>query len=384
MKKIFYFASLVGVFSMLTSCNEEPEYYQVPDYSNQISMNIKCSAEEVKLDKAQANQDVVTFSWDAVTSPISKDDSVAYFLRFYDTALKNEHISDTIALGDATSKTFTHNELNNIVSRWILPDVPIEVTAQLLCYVFNKNTYVKPIQSETTFKVTCFEKFPMYLYLKITDNATGNTTTERLEQVETGSGIYQYEAPMTPCTFVLGTSATEEYPLYAFGSGKNLKYVQEGSYETFASNETGDRTMIIDLNDEYNDCRIVEMVKLPVPGRLWIVGDGCSVGWNPNNAAGLFEQTGGLREPWLYSWTGEFHAAKDGSEGMFKIGLESDYNGQFLFAPENGANPMTNPGIDGPRTQGGSDNKWQVPADGEGVHTLKLCLLANDLHLEFE
>lgn len=384
MKKIFSFASIVCMFAMLASCNEDPTYYQVPDVSGSMNLNLTCSQERIQLDKSTSDATAVTFNWDAVKSPLSANDSVAYFLRFYDPASKTEHISDTIPMGSATTKSFTHNELNNIVSRWIHPDVPIEVTAQLLCYVFNEQKFVKPVVSEAKFWVTCYEKFPTYLYLRITDNATGSTKTERLEQVETGSGIYQYTAPLTPSTFVFGTSATDEYPVYALESGEKMKYVTSGDYQSFSTTASGERTMIIDLNDGYTDCRIVEMIKLPRPGHIWIVGDGCSVGWNPNNSAGLFEMVGGLREPWIYAWTGEFHSAKDGSEGMFKIGLESDYGGQFFFAPSNGANPMTDLGIDGPRTQGGSDNKWQVPAEGEGVHTLKLILLADDLHLEFE
>ena len=118
--------------------------------------------------------------------------------------------------------SFIHNELNNIVSRWIIPDVPIEVSAQLLCYVFNEQKFVKPVVSEAKFWVTCYEKFPTYLYLRITDNATGATKIERLEQVESGSGIYQYTAPLSPSTFVFGTSATDEYPVYALESGEKM------------------------------------------------------------------------------------------------------------------------------------------------------------------
>lgn len=371
-----------AVVTALTSCNEDPEYFELKSYPDE--MHIKSSVDEVVLSKAQASEVAVTFTWDKATSPISAEDKVSYKVCLYPTMLKDQ--KSQYLETDETSLSLTHDQLNSMMARWTLPGQPMSITAQVLSIVHNENTYVKPEISTVELTVTGYEKYTQYLYMVMTDY-DGYTSTQRLEQRQLGTGIYEAYVSLVPCQFHFATSNEETYPLYGMAGGdddEQIQYVDEGEWTEFETSLLGDYTIIVDVNEEYNDCRIVDIVNLPVPGKMWIVGDGCSVGWNPNNSLGMFEMVGGPREPWIYSWTGEFIPKKEGTEGTFKIGLESDYGGKFFFAPTNNADPTTNSGIDGPRNQGNNDSKWLVPESAAGVHTLTLYLLKDDLHLEFE
>ncbi|MBR0276748.1 MAG: SusE domain-containing protein [Prevotella sp.] len=371
-----------AVAAALTSCNKDPEYFELPSYPDE--MHVKSSVESIILNKGIANDVAVTLTWDKATSPISADDKVTYKVCLYPSATKDLK-SDYIET-EETQLQLTHDQLNSMMARWALPGEAIKVTAQVLSVVSNETRYVKPEVSTVEFTMTGYEKYPQYLYMVMTDEG-GNVFTETLEQRQLGTGIYEVTFNVAPCTFHFTSNPDEPYPVYGMlssGDGQKMEYVTEGEYTEFTTDVLGEYTVIVDTNTEYNDCRLVQIVQLPMPGHMWIVGDGCSVGWNPNNSQGMFQMVGGLREPWIYAWTGEFFPPHDGTEGTFKIGLETDYGGKFFFAPANNTDPTQNKAVDGPRNQGGDDNKWLVPESAKGVHTIKLYLLADDLHLEFE
>ena len=373
---------MCAVATALTSCNKDPEYFELPSYPDE--MHVKSSVESIILNKGIANDVAVTLTWDKATSPISPNDKVTYKVCLYPSATKDLK-SDYIET-EETKLALTHDQLNSMMARWALPGEAIKVTAQVLSVVENETRYVKPEVSTVEFTMTGYEKYPQFLYMVMTDEV-GNVTTEQLEQRQLGTGIYEVTFNVMPCSFHFTSNPEDAYPVYGMlstGDGEQMEYVTEGEYTEFTTDVLGEYTVIVDTNTEYNDCRLVQIVQLPVPGHMWIVGDGCSIGWNPNNAQAQFEMVGGQREPWVYAWTGEFIPPHDGTEGTFKIGLESDYGGKFFFAPANNTDPTQVSAVDGPRNQGGDDNKWLVPESAKGVHTLKLYLLVDDLHLEFE
>lgn len=373
----------------LTSCNKDPEYFELPTYPDE--MKVKSSIEEIVLQESMANDVALVLSWNKATSPISPNDKVTYKVCFYPSQAKDK--KSKYIETEETQLSLTHNELNSMVARWALPGEPIKVTAQVLSIVENETKYVKPEVSTVEIVMTGWEKYPQYIYMIMTKDDE-SVATERLEQRELGTGVYEATFEIEPCTFHFVTNAAEPYPVYSMdpeGDGEQMEFVVQGEYTEFESYLLGKRTVIVDVNGDYNDCRIVEMVDIPTPFHIWIVGDGCSVGWNPNSPAGRFEMVDNVREPWWYEWTGDFYEPKEATdtesatEGMFKIGLE-DVNGYdclFFFAPKSGTDPAQDNTLIAPR-KGGADDKWLVTKESAGTHTIRLCLLANDLHFDFE
>jgi len=365
---------LCALSAGLASCNEDPEYFELTSYPDE--MHIKSSVEEIVLNKGIADQAAVTFTWDKATSPISPEDAVSYKVCLYPSATKDQK-SDYLETTE-TSLTLTHDELNSMVARWALPGEAVRITAQVLSIVNNELKYVKPEVSTVELTVTGYEKYPPYLYMVMTDEG-GNVTSERLQQRQLGTGIYETTFNVMPCTFHFTTSE-EAYPVYAMaagGNGEQMEYVTEGTYTEFQNDFLGQRTIIVDTNTGYNDCRLLDIVQLPTAGLIWICGNGCSVGWNTNTSAGRMEMTGSAREPYWYSWTGDFTAG-----GELKIGLGGGWSDQFFYAPEDGADPLTDHRLLPYRLQdAGGDLKW-VPSVS-GRYTFSLCLLASDMHTSF-
>ena len=347
--------------------------FQLPSYPDE--MHIKGSVESVVLNKGIADQGAVTFTWDAATSPISPSDVVTYKVCLYPSAMKDDK-SDYIDVGTNLSLTLTHDQLNSMVAKWALPGNPVKVTAQVLSNVQNETKYVKPEVSTVELTVTGYEKYPAFLYMVITDDA-GNATTQKLEQRQLGTGIYEVSFNMVPCTYHF-TTTSEPYPAYGTAGGQQLEYVVDGNINEFRNDATGMRTVIVDTNSDFNDCRVLNIIQLPTPGLIWICGNGCSVGWNTNTSSGRLEMVGSAREPYLYAWTGDFIAG-----GEFKIGLGNGWGDQFFYAPTENADPLVNHELLMYRFQDdGGDLKW-VPSVS-GRYTFTMCLLADDMWTKFE
>ena len=112
--KLLYSVSLLSVIcAILTSCNKDPEYFSLP--YNDDEMHVRCSVEEIVLDKGMGGQVAVTFSWDRATSPVSPDDEVTYKLCIYPSSQKDQK-SAYIDAGTNLSLTLTHDELNDVAS----------------------------------------------------------------------------------------------------------------------------------------------------------------------------------------------------------------------------------------------------------------------------
>lgn len=379
MKKqlLYKFSIVCALIAVLCSCNKDPEYFELP--YNADEMHIQSSVQEIVLDKSLGNKPAVTFTWSKATSPVSPDDEVTYKLCFYPASMKDQR-SAYIDAGKQLSLTLTHDEFNSMLARWALPGQSVRVIAQVVSEFHNESRYVRPEVSTIELTATGYEKYPTYLYMIMTDSETGAVTNQRLEQRQLGTGIYEATVNLKACSYHFTTSE-EAYPVYGMdvnGDGQQMAYVSEGDYTEFENLFTGRRTIIVDTNPEYNDCRVLDIVTLPSPDVIWICGNGCSVGWNTNTPDGHMDMVGSAREPYYYAWTGEFIAG-----GEIKIGLGGGWGDNFFFAPEDHADPLTDHRLNMYRLQGaGGDIKW-VPSVS-GRYTFTLCLLATDLHTTFE
>lgn len=376
MRKYALFFSALCTALLLVSCNKDPEYFTLENYPDE--MHVKCSVEEIILNKGISDQTAVTFTWDAASSPISTDDVVTYKMCLYPTTQKNNK-SAYIDLGTNLTCSLTHDELNSMMAQWALPGQTVNVTAQVLAVFNNELHYLKPEVSTVEFTVTGYEKYPQYLYMQITTD-DGLQVSQRLEQRQLGTGIYEASFEMVPCNYHI-TTTTDSYPAYGMASGdttEQMEYVTDGDIRDFRFDGIGKRTVIVDTNNGYNDCRVLDIVQLPTPGQIWICGNGCSVGWNTNTSTGRLEMVGTAREPYYYAWTGEFIAG-----GELKIGVGNSWGDPFFFAPENNADPLTDHRLSTFRYQDdGGDVKW-VPSVS-GRYTFTLCLLATDMWTKFE
>ena len=357
---------------VLAACNEDPTYYTLDDQPD--DMHLQVSDTVLTLNKAKEDQTAVTFKWDAVKSPIEKYDSITYAIRLYNTDDKTNSTTEFINVGKDRTYSFTTDELNTIVGKWVTAGTTVNMTAEVVGTVNNNTKYIKPEKSTTTLKVTGYEKYPTYLYMHITTDE-GKEQTVRLSQRNLGTGIYEATTEMEPCSYYFTTTATSQYPAYGQDKDSLLAYVTEGTIPQFKFEDIGTRTIIVDTNNDYFDCHVYNMLTLP-NGYMHIVGDGCSIGWSLDNSAANFVQED-PRHPYLWSWTGQFNAQKE-----IKIALGTGWGDQFFYAPEANADPLTNHTLLPYRYQSaGGDVKW-VPSVS-GKYKFTLCILADDLWTSF-
>ena len=366
-------AVLIALIVALTGCNEDPTYYKLDDQPDH--MHLKVSEADITLSKALENDVAVTFTWEAAQSPIANYDSITYAFRLYNTEDKNGSSTEFMKIGRETTKSFTTDELNSIIGKWIAPGEKINITAEVVGTVNNEKTYIKPEMSTITFDVTGYEKYPTNLYLHL-DADDGSIITARLSQRTIGTGIYEGTIDMKPGAFFFTTTAGADYPAYGKAQDNTLSYVSEGEISKFDNTASGKRTIVVDTNSDYFDCNVYNVI-VPPNGFLHIVGNGCSVGWDLSSIEADFVQTD-ARHPYLWSWTGQFNAG-----GEIKIALGNGWGDQFFFAPKNNADPMTNHELLPYRYQNnGGDVKW-VPSVS-GKYKFTLCLLSDDMWTSFE
>jgi len=366
MKTLYKLFMMGAMVTSLASCNEDPEYYTLEDQPD--NMHVAINTEAITLTAVHLNDEAIKLTW----TPIESEDDVTYLVRFYATDNKNEDYTDFVDVGASTEYSITHNNLNSIIARWALPGEEVNVTAQIVGTIHNKLHYIKPQVSTVDFKAIGWEKYPAHLYLR---TSLGGAPIE-LSQQQLGTGVYQATVNLSPCTYHLSKYSYDEYPAYYMGADGKLQYVeQEGDYAEFENKlAAGKYTIIVDVNDDYLDSRILKL-QIPDGATPSIVGDGTEIGWNTKVATSYMSLTQDLRNPYIYTWTGQFYAPgefpdKADSEGTFKILLTDEYGGNCFFAPENNANPAENHVLKPARTQGSQDYKWLVPKTGKYTFTI--------------
>ncbi len=378
MKALYKMFMLLGIVGMMSSCNEDQEYYELPDQPDQ--MHVQINTDFIKLTAASINDEAIKLTWDAIPS----EDKVTYLVRFYATSNKNESVTEFFDCGENTEYSITHNDLNSIVARWALPGEEVDVTAQVVGTIHNEITYIKPQVSTVEFKAVGWEKYPEKLYLH---TSTGMSNIE-LSQRQLGTGVYEAQVELAPCTFHFTTLSYADYPAYYMGEDGKLLYADaEGDNIEFESSlPVGNYTIIVDVNDAYLDCRILD-IQIPAGATPSVVGDGCDTGWNTGVAASYMTLSSDPRTPYIYSWTGQFYAQGEfpdtpTSEGTFKILLFNEYGKECFFAPENNANPLENHELKPARTQGSSDYKWLVPTTGKYTFSIDVLNMTTSFVLE--
>ena len=369
MKKLNILLSLMGAVVLLSFCNKEPEYYTLDDQPDE--MHVKSNVEKIILSASHLKEDAVVLTWSAIPTQYP----VTYSVRFLAADNPKENCSDFYEVGTATTFAINHNDLNSLIARWSIPGEELKVTAQVVGTINNELKYIKPELSSVNFIAVGWEKYPQQLVAHITD-LNDNKRIVELSQRQQGTGVYEASVDFTPSTFYFTKNAYSEWPAYYQGADGKLQYVEEeGEYEPFKCIQTGKFTLIVDVNDEYLDVRILD-IKLPASSKPYMVGDGTDIHWNTGVVAGYMTFTDNPRTPYIYSYTGQFYARGEypdepTSEGTFKILLNDSYSEMCFYAPEADCNPLENHTLTEAR-KGGSDLKWLVPATGKYTFTIDL------------
>lgn len=412
MNKIYKVFALAGMITMLGACNSDPEYYvlkEQPDEMHvaaQLGVNGDSEKNLITLSGNFINDDAVRLTWTAIPS----NDPVKYLVRFYATESKNDNYTQyycnpetcpnqkecqynhdgVFGMDEKGNYTFslTHNQLNSIIARWAYPGDEINVTAMVVGTINNELTYIKPQTSTIDFNAVGWEKYPISLIAYVTD-AKGKKSTLELTQKDLGTGVYTGELTAAAGTVYFQKPVTSKQAASYYMDPETglLKYIEEELPNAPVREEemqftiTGAGTLMVDVNDEYNDVQILK-IQMPAGANPYMVGDGIDVGWVLQQAPYYMVQSSNPRTPYIYTWTGQFYAPGDypapdqngvggNGKGEFKVLTADAWGGMGFYASEAGANPAENHVLMPARAESdGGDNKWIVPVTGKYTFTI--------------
>ncbi len=367
MKKITSCLLLIFILMAHISCNDEYKHFTLetpPD-----TMELTTVQENLVLDEDLYDQVALTFEWGRAAYR-GEGTEITYHFKL---DIAGNNMATSIPMreisSDQLSVSFTHKELNDLItSVWgKQPGEVAELEGEVIASVTTYPQYLLPEISRATVNVTSY--IPRTIFLLGTaanneDPASAVRFTSTTTQWE-----YVWRGAMSVGNYRFIENQGEEFPAFYKGADNNtLVYRTQDSDpgEEFTISKRG--TFVITVNTETLTVSCVSVA----PDRyseLYMVGNGCPVGWDIENA---------IRLEWdadeaAYVYEGEL------MEGEIKFPTRKDWSSDSLMPPTNGARPGEDNAVS--LHPGGSpDHKWYIPEAGN----YRMILDVNDMKITFE
>lgn len=351
MKSYKYLAALL--LPALMSCGSDDVQYHIETPEDQ--MLISASAEDLVLDAADADKEVLTFSWNAPADR-GEGTSIKSYFRM-DIADNNfATASDLIEIEPGqTSISFTADDLNDYLLGWgVSPETKVRIEAEIVASVEGSEIYMKPELSTTTMLLTGYRAVsrPLWIVNAGMDAFADDQMNEIvLSKQYSWSGKFEEGKGVK---FVY--DKTTQLPSLNKGDDNNsiVKRTEDGDPDDlFEVSSTGyynvtvsTKTMSVTwekLESSYEDAD------------LWMVGNAAPCGWDIGNPTPMEHDA---VMPGVFVWEGYLNTGEikmplaTGSWGVDYLmpvvnqsDQDSDDNVQFIA----GGNP---------------DNKWNITKAG--------------------
>ena len=348
MKTYKYLAVLL--LPALASCGSDDVQYHIETPEDQ--MFISASAEELVLEAADAEKEVLTFSWNAPADRGAGSEITSYFrMDIADNNFASATELMEIQPGQ-TSVSFTADELNDYLLGWgISPETMVRIEAEIVASVDNEAIYMKPEVSTTTVLLTGYRAVarPLYIVNAAMDEGTDVQMNEPvLSKQYNWSGWFDKN---TGVKFVYdidgqGTAITK-------GSDNNTLVKTEGDTgELFMVEESGYYTVHLNLKNMTCTWELLE----PVYENLWMVGDAVPCGWNIDDPTPMSKSED---TPWVFVYTGYLGQGEIKMPLAVGAGWGCDYLMPLIhYSDQDGDDNVK-------FVQGGNpDDKWNITREG--------------------
>lgn len=249
MKQIYII--IVFALSLLTSCNKEPEYFELLAPTDK--MNLTATNDNVTLDLAKAKQEAIRFTWNQATDR-GQDTEISYKFRIYQNGNKSNS-TGWIDLGSNTeSLSYKNAELNSVLNQLgINTGDETALVAEVIADVIVSPVYMKPEISLFEFSATGYEN---NLYLFYT---SGGSVLRVLMQAETeADGIYTWKGLLPAGVYWFSTNRNTGYPAYMKGSdAESLEYQKQEGGTAFQVPEES----LIELRVDLEKMKVISVVQ---------------------------------------------------------------------------------------------------------------------------
>lgn len=202
-------ALLIG----LSGCNKEPELYTLPVPDDQ--MKVTPSATDIVLERTNAANEAVTFTWGEATDR-GKDTKIAYYFRLYQTVNK-DNASELIKVEGERKVTWTVRQLNDLLASWgLLPGDTYSVTAEVIAQVPVSYEYMKPELSFAEINVTTYNPANV-MYIVMGEGE--DQRTYQMTSTVADENVFTYNGNLPAGNFKFAYDATDAEAFYDGGNG---------------------------------------------------------------------------------------------------------------------------------------------------------------------
>ena len=202
-------ALLIG----LSGCNKEPELYTLPVPDDQ--MKVTPSATDIVLERTNAANEAVTFTWGEATDR-GKDTKIAYYFRLYQTVNK-DNASELIKVEGERKVTWTVRQLNDLLASWgLLPGDTYSVTAEVIAQVPVSYEYMKPELSFAEINVTTYNPANV-MYIVMGEGE--DQRTYQMTSTVADENVFTYNGNLPAGNFKFAYDAADAEAFYDGGNG---------------------------------------------------------------------------------------------------------------------------------------------------------------------
>lgn len=371
---------LLALTVAVAGCDDSDVRFDIPTPPD--TMNLQVSGEEIVLDPSRKDSEAVRFTWDAATA---NGGSPSYYFKM-DVEENNFASSiDKIAIAEGEySISFTHRQMNEMLARWgIEPGDKTTLAAEIIAESSEDDVYRKPEISRVVFDV---RSYTTKLFMCGSATSAGDNVAQALQMHEVIAGqTYEWSGRLEQGG--IWFPLAQEAALPAFGRGESddaLAYYEEGEVVPVPIAGPGYYSVEVD----------VDACTVSVRETVYMIGDGCSAGWQPQYALPLTQPDPARR---VFTWHGMLFGEAFSGVGSndkiefasatikFPLVRPSTYKWEIpmLMAPENDTETVGTTGLVFVENNSeAEDRKWKVTQTG--VYTVTVDLDAQTVTFERE
>lgn|SRR5690625_1737850 len=240
---IQYLPILFAIFVGLTSCNKEPEYFELEAPADR--MKVAAETDTITLDLAKAKQEAVKFTWNEATDR-GDGTKILYQFRLYQVGNKGNNKTDLVDIEPGMrSFSYTNSELNTVLRNWnVNPGDETLIAAQVIATMKESAIYMKPEISLFEFATTGYGDI---LYLFYTAGET--ILRGAMDADPENESVYTWNGELPTGTFWFSTNQNTGYPAYMRGADEQALLFQVGEGGTpFTVQQEGSYQIEVDLD----------------------------------------------------------------------------------------------------------------------------------------
>ncbi|MDF1548111.1 MAG: SusF/SusE family outer membrane protein [Bacteroidales bacterium] len=374
--RVRQYLALVSILISFFSCNQEDLI--IPNVTDS-NLELTVSNEILILNQREISN-VIDFLWTPGSNK-GTGASIEYVLEI-DKKGNNFTNAQRNYLGKAIySKSFTFGEFNGmILNNWADPEMEVILEARVIAVVNSPD--VQPDTSAILeFNITPYLPVTDKLYIFGSATEVGWNIANAIELTPSSQDptIFSFYGTLLPGTFKFPVNRNDDFgqDMYMRDTEDPSKiYLHKGGNpddNQWEITEPGMYTITISLIDLTIDITKNSDIEVPPFDNIYIVGDGCSSGWNIDTPEPFIQSDA---DPMKFIYEGLLSVGNI----KFLAGSTGDWCGDW-YRPLNDAEPLTSTEVE--QNSGCDvDNKWGVTSETAGFY--KITLDTRDVTVKFK